>query len=79
MTTHEKLIELLITLIKQPIAERIESGQAELIWPPEDKVIPGYDSHLQKIANTLVYKAEHGDIKAIDKIRELIGDLKWPD
>lgn len=77
MTTNKKLIELLMALIKQPIEERVEPSQVEL-WP-QDKVIPGYDSHLQKIATTLVYKAEHGDIKAIDKIRELTGDLTWPD
>lgn len=78
MTTNEKLIELLMALINQPIEERTESGLAEVVWAPEDRVIPGYDSHLQKIATTLVYKAEHGDIKAIDKIREIIGNVEWP-
>lgn len=77
MTTEQQLKALLMKMITTPIAERVvKSGLG--IWPPEDEVQPAYDNHLQKIALTLVHKAEQGDIKAIDKIRELVGNTEWP-
>lgn len=79
MYTDTKLIRLLMELLSQPIAKRVEPGISEVVWPPEDIVIPGYDSHLQKIAVSLVQKAEQGDIKAIDKIREIVGEVEWPE
>lgn len=79
MKTDAELIRLLMELLTKPIAEQIERGISEVVWPPEDKVVPGYNSHLQKIAVSLVQKAEQGDIKAVDKIREIVGDIEWPE
>lgn len=67
-----------MNILKQPVETKIEPGPDYMLLEPE-KVIPGYDSELEKIANGLITKAEQGDIKAIDKIREIVGDIEWPE
>ena len=78
MKTNEKLKEILMNILKQPVAEKTEPG-ISCFCIEEAKVIPGYDSELEKIANGLIDKAAKGDVKAIDKIREIVGDVEWPE
>lgn len=69
MTTNEKLKEILIRLL-------IENVTEEAVMQPEIfGTLSTCNNRLEKIARTLVYKAESGDIKALDKIREIIGDV----
>lgn len=71
MTTNEKLTEILKRLITTAVKEQNELVETSVGYTP------AYDSRLEKIAHNLVAKAEHGDIKAIDKIREIVGDVEW--
>lgn len=69
MTTNEKLKEILIRLL-------IENVTEEAVMQPEIfGTLYTCNNRLEKIARTLVCKAESGDIKALDKIREIIGDV----
>lgn len=77
MTVNEKLKELLMRLIKEQIDRQVKPALEDLSMTYEDQVIPGYDSRLEKIASTLVEKAEGGDIKTITFIREIVGDIEW--
>ena len=77
MTVNEKLKELLMRLIKEQIDKQVKPALEDLSMTYEDQVIPGYDSRLEKIASTLVEKAEGGDIKTITFIREIVGDIEW--
>ena len=77
MTVNEKLKELLMRLIKEQIDKQVKPALEDLSMTYEDQVIPGYDSRMEKIASTLVEKAEGGDIKTITFIREIVGDIEW--
>ena len=76
MNTNEKLKEILMRLLTQPVEQKQKSA-TNMSLVLEDNVTPGYDSRLEKIATVLVQKAEEGDIKSIDKIREIVGDVDW--
>lgn len=77
MNTNEKLKEILMRLLTQPVEQKQKSA-TNMSLVLEDNVTPGYDSRLEKIAHAMVKKAEDGDIKSIDKIREIVGDVEWP-
>lgn len=79
MKTNDKLKTILMEIIKKPVETQIIPGGINLDLGEPDKILPGYDSELEKIANGLIAKAEQGDIKAIDKIREIVGDIEWPE
>lgn len=71
MTTNEKLTEILKRLITTAIKEQNELVETSVGHSPAS------DSRLEKIAHNLVTKAERDDIKAIDKIQEIVGDVEW--
>ena len=69
MNTNEKLKQILIQILTKPVESEVESGFKNIscICTPE------YGSGLEKIAHALVAKADRGDIKAIEKICDIIG------
>ena len=78
MNTNEKLKEILMRLITEQIDPQVKPVLEDLSMAYKDQIIPGYDSRLEKIAATMVNKAEAGDIKTIAFIRENVGDIEWP-
>lgn len=77
MKTNEKLKEILMQMLSQPVESKVEKVLPDIAWACSDKVIPGYDSELEKMARALVDKADRGDIKAIEKICDIIGADEW--
>jgi hypothetical protein len=76
MNTNEKLKEILMRLLTQPVEQKTEpAGNMSLAL--EDKVTQGYDSRLEKIAHAMVKKAESGDSKAVACIIEYVGNEEW--
>lgn len=78
MNTNEKLKEILMRLITERIESQVKPALGDLSMTYKDQVVPGYDSRLEKIATTLIEKAEAGDIKTIAFIREIVGNIEWP-
>ena len=76
MNTNEKLKEILMRLLTQPVEQKTEpAGNMSLVL--EDNVTLGYDSRLEKIAHAMVKKAESGDPKAVACIIEYVGVEEW--
>ena len=76
MNTNEKLKEILMRLLTQPVEQKQKSA-TNMSLVLEDNVTPGYDSRLEKIAHAMVKKAENGDPKAVASIIEYVGDVEW--
>lgn len=68
MIINEKLSEMLLQILREPYSN---------IFPDSGKWWDNNDSGLHEIACKLVEKACAGDVKAVDKIREIVGDAPW--
>ena len=79
MTTDDKLKELLMQIKQKPVEEEIIPGEYEIEFPKPDKVIPGYDTGLEKLANKIVEDALKGNLKSIEELRKIVGNVDWPE
>ena len=77
MTTDDKLKKLIMQIIKKPVEAQIIPGGLELEFPKPDKVIPGYDTGLEKLANKIVEDALNGNLKSIEELRKIVGNVDW--
>ena len=68
MIINEKLSEMLLQILREPYSN---------LFPDSGKWGDDYDSGLYAVARKLVEKACAGDVKAVDKIREIVGDAPW--
>ena len=66
MIINEKLHEMLLQILREPYFLYLNNN-----------IPDNYDSGLHAIASKLVEKACAGDVKAVDKIREIVGDAPW--
>ena len=73
MNTNDKLKQILMQIVTKPVESGFESGLNDISWTRT----PEYDNGLEKIAHALVAKANRGDIKAIEKICNIIGTDEW--
>ena len=77
MSTEDKLKEILMGLLTQPVESKTEPAVADISSKLKDHVTPAYNSELEKIAYTIFEKATRGDPKAIATLVEYVGGEKW--
>lgn len=79
MKTNEKLKELIIEILKKPIEPKVIPGGFNIELPESDKIIPGYNTGLEKLAHQIVDDALNGNLKSIEELRKIVGNVDWPE
>lgn len=77
MSTEEKLKEILIGLLTQPVEPKTEPAVTKPSSILKDREAPGYNSELEKIAYAIFDKATRGDPKSIATLVGYVGGEKW--